>query len=106
MQVDLYFIRERGGVIPKWQRATHRAIHGELSIIERRDDVLNRASRVAEIHDINTGTVLETVPPLFDAQVVHLSKSLMIISGIERIPDVFINRVYDFAQTWWLELPN
>lgn len=106
MIFKLFLIREKGGVLPKWQRATHHGIRGELSLSEQKDDVFNRVSRVAVMLDEHSQAPIAKVAPLYDAQLVRLTKSLMILSGVERIHDPIINRTYDFAQTWWLEAPD
>lgn len=102
----LFLLREKGGLIPKWQRATWRGIVGKLTIRDEVDPVLNRTTRVAQMHDPATGNRLPNVLPLRDVQVVRMTESLMILSGIERLEDVIIDRPFDVAQTWWLEFED
>lgn len=103
MLYRLYLLRDRGGLIPKWQRATHRGVLGQLTLDECRDPVLNRMTRVAELLDPHTGAPLP-VAPLRDVQLIRLTGSLMVLSGTERVEDERIaERTYDVAQTWWLE---
>lgn len=104
MRFRLFRLREKGGLIPKWQRATHRGELGVLRVAEVRDDVLNRATRQADLLDAVTGKVVSGVLPLRDVQLVHWSAGTVILSGIERDEDVLLSRPFDYAQSWWLEL--
>lgn len=101
MRIFLHRLREKGWPIPKYQFAFKRPLEGELTVFEQGDDVLNRYTRAAKF--------VPTVPDdghnlLLDAQVVELSQSRLVLSGIERQHDVALNRVVDYAQTWvgWL----
>lgn len=103
MLVYLHRLRDRGWPVPKWQFATKRPIAGELTLHEERDDLLNRHTRVARLR-APTGAAALDIPPLLDAQLVELSSSRLILSGIERQEQPLISKVEDFAQTWvcWL----
>lgn len=103
MHFRLFLLREKGGLIPKWQRATHRGLVGVLRVMEARDDVLNRTTRQADLLDPKTGAPAVGVLTLRDAQLVHWSGGMLVLTGIERLDDVVSSRPYDVAQTWWLE---
>ncbi len=102
MNYRLFRLRENGAIIPKWQRATHRGVLGQLSVVEVFDVLLNRWTRQARIQPADAKEAPEA-PILLDAQLIRLDGSLMILSGLERRPDPVLDRSYDLAQTWWLE---
>lgn len=103
MRFRLFRLREKGGLIPKWQRATHRGELGVLRVSDVRDDVLNRATRQADLLDVMTGAPVPGVLPLRDVQLVHWSGGTLVLNGIERDDDVLLSRPVDYAQSWWLE---
>lgn len=99
MIVRLLRLRERGWPIPKYQFAFKQGIPGELTVHEERDPVLNRYTRIARLHAPGSHGFLN-VPPLLDAQLVGMTKEFISLSGIERIEDLAISKIEDFAQTW------
>lgn len=103
MLVRLHRLRERGCPIPKWQFATKRPVHGELTVHEERDDLLNRYTRVAKVRSLDDTQPLD-IPPLRDVLLVELTRERLILSGIERHEDITISKIEDVAQTWvcWL----
>lgn len=103
MIVRLQRLRHRGVTIPKYQHAFTTPIEGELLISEERDPVLNRYTRIAKLINPTTHAALD-VPPLRDVQIVGLTRDVMSLSGIERIEDITILKIEDFAQSWlcWL----
>lgn len=100
MIVRVHRVRERGCPIPRYQFAFKRPIAGELVILEVRDPVQNRHSRVARLLDPATGAALKEVPQLIDVQVIALTRDCLTLSGIERHEDVAISKIEDFAQSW------
>lgn len=103
MHVRLHLLRDRGRPIPKWQFATKQPIAVEITLREERDEVLNRFTRVARAL-IKPGHPHQDIPPLRDVQLVELSSSRMVLSGIERGDEALSVRPADCAQTWvcWL----
>lgn len=104
MLFRLFLMRERGGLTPKWQRATHRGVVGVLRVIEVRDEVLNRATRQADLLDPGTGAPVDGVLSLRDVQLVHWSGGVLVLNGIERVEAPLQGRAFDYAQSWRLEL--
>ncbi len=103
MLVQIHRLRERGRPLPKHQFAFKQAIAGCLSVHEERDSLLNRHTRVARLRETENSN--ELLPALRDAQLIEMTRERLILSGIERLEDITINRVEDFAQTWvcWLD---
>ena len=103
MMIFLHRLRERGWPIPKYQFGFKEPVAGELIVVEARDSVLNRHTRVAKLNDPNTGAPIG-IPSLLDVQLTELTRERMILSGIERIEDGPLLKIEDFAQTWvcWL----
>lgn len=97
-------MRERGWPVPRYQFAFRKTLLGDLTLHEQRDNVLNRATRVAQLRSLEPGCEL-LVPLLLDAQLVELTSERLILSGIERIEEPLILKIEDFAQTWvcWLK---
>lgn len=95
MLIYLYRLRDAGRPIPRYQFAFKPPAPGELLVLECRDNVLNRATRAAEFRPAG---VTEAV--LLDAQLVELSSSRLVLSGIERHHDELLNRITDYTQTW------
>lgn len=102
MNYRLFRLRENGAIIPKWQRATHRGILGQLQVAEVFDALLNRWTREARLQPANQAGAAE-IPVLRDVQLIRLDGALMILSGIERRHEPLVDRYHDLAQTWWLE---
>lgn len=106
MIVHVQRLRQRGIQIPKYQHAFKTLVDGELLVFEQRDDLLNRYTRMAKLIDPRTSAQLD-VPVLRDVQLVGMTRDVISLSGIERIEDVAISKIEDFAQTWlcWLCKP-
>ena len=104
MLIRLHRLRERGWPIPKYQFAFKEALLGDLTLREERDGVLNRYTRVAKVRSTGRGSPL-LVPRLLDAQLLEVTRERLVISGIERIEELSISKIEDFAQTWvcWLD---
>lgn len=101
MRIFLHRLRDNGWPIPKYQFAFKPPLVGDLVVLEQRDDVLNRYTRAAKF--------TPAVPDqghnlLLDAQLVELSSTRLVLSGIERQHDQALSRIVDYAQTWvgWL----
>lgn len=103
MLIHLHRLRDRGQPIPKYQFAFKPTEHGELTLREERDVVLNRYTRIAQLRACDSSAAL-LVPRLLDAQLLELTRERMVLSGIERHEDAAILKIEDFAQTWgcWL----
>ncbi|MFC3147975.1 hypothetical protein [Piscinibacterium candidicorallinum] len=91
--------RHRGRPISTGRRGG--IYQGVLTIRDLKDPHLNRVARCAELAD--PGNRLPLLPTLIDAQVVHMTPAIMVISGWERLPD---NRgeMQGYQQTWWCSL--
>jgi hypothetical protein len=59
---------------------------------------------VARVRSTENGKPL-LVPYLLDAQLLEVTRERMVLSGIERIEELSISKIEDFAQTWvcWLD---
>lgn len=104
MLVRLHRLRDRGWPIPKYQFAFKEALLGDLTVHEERDEILNRYTRVAKVRSTENGSPL-LVPCLLDAQLLEMTRERLVLSGIERIEELSISKIEDFAQTWvcWLD---
>jgi hypothetical protein len=98
-QMDMVRSRDKGIVIPGWQRGRLRPFRGLLLITTERIDALNRYAKVARMHMLDRHD--PAPPPLFDVQPVEMAVDFWTYSGFERIDDG-IGIFYDFAQTWVL----
>lgn len=98
MQCTLHPLFDRGMLMPKHRHCMLARESGELSITEEPDTIRQRQTRLARL--MRDGT--DAVRPLYDAQVVTIGHSYMVISGIERYADLDWP-VFEFAQSWWVE---
>lgn len=98
---------ERGRILPKYQVAFRFSGPWRIEIREHFDDTGRRHMRRAVAIDPATGQITETIPPLLDAQVLHLDGCGMVVTGFERLHDEALGeRLYDFRQTWCAETDN
>lgn len=97
--IDAVRSREKGVLIPGWQRGRLKAFRGLLLVKTEYVHELLRYTRVARIHPATNGG--PTPQPLWDAQPVENTLDYWTYTGTERVHDG-INGFIDFAQTWYM----
>lgn len=96
---------DRGRILPRYQVALRYSGPWRIEIREFFDEVGRRHTRRAVAIDPSTGMISENIPPLLDAQVLHMDGCGMVITGFERLPDEALGeRTFDFRQTWQSEI--
>lgn len=95
--MDMVRSREKGVLIPGWQRGRLKAWRGLLLVKMEHVHELHRVTRVARMfsptHD------RDRPPPLWDAQPVEMTIDYWTYTGTERVDDG-IGGFVDYAQTW------
>ena len=104
MQLAVICLRNKGRRIPRWQLHRAQRLIGQLTIVEERDKVLHRTTRVARVIAFERRAV-DLLPPLFDATLIWMNNDQMALTGFER--DDASGGQIDYAQTWLCEeAPN
>ena len=84
----------------KAQMATAQQTVGSLKIFDWKDgNVFGRSVRVAELHDTSPGHHPTLLPQLFDATVVKVTFSGMLITGFELSSEAGV--LTEYKQGWW-----
>lgn len=99
MRCILHPLFDRGMLLPRHRYCMLKRVAGELFITEVPDVIRRRQTRLARLvgDDGVDGTL-----PLYDAQVVTLGHSHMVISGLERHEDL-LRPTTEYAQSWWVQ---
>lgn len=108
MLVDLYRVRDRGWVLPRFRSAFLPPVRAKLQVIERYDTTLYRNVRVATALCPTTLQPIDEVPELIDVQLVKIESpadgiapSVITLAGFERIHDGVEVRKREYAQSWF-----
>lgn len=99
--VEVRLLRESGWIIPRHRHAFAASHRGILTLDEERVPALNRHARVARLRDALTGALVEAVPPLIDATLLHAGADEWVIAGVEHVMHGV--READCAQTWLVQ---
>ncbi|MFH0134825.1 hypothetical protein ACGLHS_31745 [Variovorax sp. VaC1] len=97
--MDMVRSRERGVVIPGWQRGRLRPFRGLLTITTVHIPALHRYLKVGRMHMQERHD--KPPPELWDIAPIEMHVDWWSYGGIERIEDG-IGGVVDYAQTWVL----
>lgn len=100
--MDMVRSRERGVVIPGWQRGRLKAFRGQLLVRQVYQQHLHRYVLTATMH--MTERNIPPPPPLWDVRVVELDVDHWVLTGFERITDGGTET--DYAQSWVLMAPR
>lgn len=102
MKVHVTPLKNKGVMKQKWMRAMGNA-RGILYLSDKRDTINHRATRVAELVQVEDAEGKQW--QLFDAQLVWAKDSMFLLSGYERQFEG-IDTPTDYAQTWLVRYPS
>lgn len=99
MYADVIKLRDKGWLLPRYRFAFIKPVRCDFLLGEFYDTSLSRTVRIAKLAP-PTGCADLGIPPLYDAQVVGVTREVLTVSGIERITDDVLGTSRDYAQTW------
>lgn len=99
MRCTLHTLFQKGMITPRHRYCLLPRLTGDLSIVEARDPVRRRQTRLARLTGADGNDI---ALPLHDAQVVTIGCDHMVVSGIERHEDL-LRPTIEYAQSWWVQ---
>lgn len=102
MKATIKCLRVAGVRLTKAELDSAPSVEGELILEDwPENNCFNRPVRVARLHTTTQNLQPQLLPPLFDAQVLRIDKTRLVLSGIEINVDGDVTR--EVAQTWVAE---
>lgn len=96
LSVSITRLRQEGWPLPRFRHATERKFPGILLL--REEKVGNQHLRVARLVSQSTGTEIEELPRLHNAELVLQTAEEMLLAGFERTED--LGRTIDRGHEW------
>jgi hypothetical protein len=93
-------MRKLGIVIPKHDLPNQPELRGDLTIVDTRENSLNRVVKLAR-HLSWLGTH-ETVRVLYEPHILWMNEDRFVLTGFERVGEG--NNAADYAQSWLCKL--